>query len=567
MPTGRKKYLAVVMVGIVTIFGVNGVVHAGQEENRKQLVTTNSCPGCDLSGVNLDRLQMQGANLEGANLSQAKVRLSSLAKANLRRANLQNAQFGGSDLADADLRGARIQGATFVGAYVVGVQLDKGVALDQSSAEPVAVAEQAVTEKKSSAPAVAKTPAASAPASAPPAEEPGLLDKTWSGLTGLFGSGGGDAEKGDAVSTTKKEAPVAAEKPAVEKPAVAVQDQGKAAAPEEPGLLDKTWSGLTGLFGQDEGDGQQKASVPAEKQERPADAVPPVASAPPSAPVKAVAEKPAVEKPVVAVQGQGKVAAPEEPGLLDKTWSGLTGLFVADEEEAQPKEAAPAEKTVVSTADEGVVDRPIPVPVPTTVAPVPVAPIAPAPIANEPPAEIAESVVLEGEPDVPPAPAVALMAGKKEAGVQEKTEKKTDVVQAKEQKKVADAPAVVASATPVPPVSEAGMQVTKEKNRLRALDSRKCYGCDLQGVDFAGKNLSGVDFEGADLTGSNLAGADLEEGNLKGAVLVGANLKGADLRGADLYKANLSKADLTGANLKDALLDDAQFVDTIGYKP
>jgi len=105
-----------------------------------------------------------------------------------------------------------------------------------------------------------------------------------------------------------------------------------------------------------------------------------------------------------------------------------------------------------------------------------------------------------------------------------------------------------------------------EKNRLRLLNTKKCYGCNLTGVDLAEKNLEGVDLEGADLTGSRLAGADLENSNLKGTILIGADLKNAKLQGADLYKANLSKADLTGAKLDGALLDDVQVSDTIGYE-
>jgi len=590
----KKMSLSLVMASVVTVMGVNEVVFAGQEENRKQLVATNSCPGCDLSGVNLDRLQMQGANLEGANLSQAKVRLSSLAKANLRRANLQNAQFGGSDLADADLRGANVQGATFAGAYMVGLQLDKGVVLNQTTAEAAVVSDQAAPEQKPVAPAVPPAAVSSAPVT-PPVEEPGLLDKTWGGITGLFGAGEDGPQKKEAAAMSVKDASsVPTEQPAVQKTAVptssvekkpvaSVPGKSEAAAPEEPGLLDKTWSGLTGLFGQNEGAEKPKGSLSAEKQERPADEVASSVTASPPVPQPVVAERtvaaPSVpeksvpEKFTTVIAQTESAASPhkaekaEEPGLLDKTWSGITGLFTSDEEGAKQEGAAPAEKSVVSTADQ--VDRPIPAPVKTTVAPVPVTPPVPTTVVNEPPAEIAESVVLEGEPVVPIAPAVAPVVGRKEAVVQaqEKTGAKTGDAQEKTPKTTTEVPAVVANATPVLPVSEADMQVAKEKNRLQTLDSKKCYGCKLQGVDFAGKNLSGVDFEGADLTGSNLAGADLEGGNLKGAVLVGANLRGADLQGADLYKANLSKADLTDANLKDALLDDAQFVDTVGYKP
>lgn len=105
-----------------------------------------------------------------------------------------------------------------------------------------------------------------------------------------------------------------------------------------------------------------------------------------------------------------------------------------------------------------------------------------------------------------------------------------------------------------------------EQNRQRLLDTKKCYGCILTGVDLSDKNLAGADLESADLTGSRLTGANLENANMKGAILVGADLKNAKLHGADLYKANLSRADLTGARLDGAFLDDVQVAGTIGYE-
>lgn len=134
-------------------------------------------------------------------------------------------------------------------------------------------------------------------------------------------------------------------------------------------------------------------------------------------------------------------------------------------------------------------------------------------------------------------------------------EKKESVVQGEIQSQENQA------AGAVDPAAEA------EKNRARLVDTNRCYGCSLVGVDLTGKNLDGVDLEGADLTGSSLEGADLENANLKGAVLVRVNFKNADLRGADLYKANLSGADLTGAKLDGAFFDDAQLSDVVGYEP
>jgi uncharacterized protein YjbI with pentapeptide repeats len=110
---------------------------------------------------------------------------------------------------------------------------------------------------------------------------------------------------------------------------------------------------------------------------------------------------------------------------------------------------------------------------------------------------------------------------------------------------------------------EASTEVLKNGSIL--LDSNRCYGCGLQGINLSGENLEGADLEGADLSNAILKEVDLEGANLKGANLSGADLSGADLSEADLYKADLSGANLTGANLEEALLDDVILTGVIGY--
>jgi len=94
------------------------------KENLEKLIKTNSCRGCDLSGVNLNRVDLSDADLEGADLSDAKMFLTNLSKANLRNANLKGVGFGGADLANADLRGADLRGTSLNGAYLGGTLLD-----------------------------------------------------------------------------------------------------------------------------------------------------------------------------------------------------------------------------------------------------------------------------------------------------------------------------------------------------------------------------------------------------------------------------------------------------------
>jgi uncharacterized protein YjbI with pentapeptide repeats len=114
------------------------------------------------------------------------------------------------------------------------------------------------------------------------------------------------------------------------------------------------------------------------------------------------------------------------------------------------------------------------------------------------------------------------------------------------------------------PVQIQELSGEKGNNVKRLLQTKKCYRCDLAGVDLSDKNLNEADLEGANLAGCNLEKTDLGKAILKGASLVGANLKKANLKGADLYKANLSDADLTDANFENAKVDGTLFVGAIG---
>ncbi|MFB2836500.1 pentapeptide repeat-containing protein [Floridanema evergladense] len=72
---------------------------AGNPEHLKQLINTNVCQGCDLSGVDLKNANLSGADLSGANLNGA-----DLSGANLNGANLSNA-----DLTNANLMGVNLK--------------------------------------------------------------------------------------------------------------------------------------------------------------------------------------------------------------------------------------------------------------------------------------------------------------------------------------------------------------------------------------------------------------------------------------------------------------------------
>lgn len=293
-----KKIVPAVLVSILVLnwhhlsFAGQGSEQAKVQENRKQLIETNSCPGCDLSGVNLDRENLTGANLEGANLSNVRLHLATLASANLRNTDLRNAEFGGSDLANADLRGASLGGATFVGAYLVGTQFDKEAFMGEPSEGIVSdnVPTQDMSEAHST-PAAAEqitssiveereghtdTSVQSRPSEIAangedtPFVEPGFFDKTLESVKGMFVFGERDENKTDTEQMTEARTPapvieeatpvvetvpeknVVAGTPHKEEDASVTGGTEASAVPEKPGFFDTTLESVKNLFGQGE---------------------------------------------------------------------------------------------------------------------------------------------------------------------------------------------------------------------------------------------------------------------------------------------------------------------------
>jgi hypothetical protein len=104
--------------------------------NFNRLITSGGCPGCNLSGAVLNRLDLKGANLEGANLTGAQLNLSNLTGANLRKAVLRGAALGGASLAQADLREADLTGAALSGADFTDAQLDAATGTPREVNQP-----------------------------------------------------------------------------------------------------------------------------------------------------------------------------------------------------------------------------------------------------------------------------------------------------------------------------------------------------------------------------------------------------------------------------------------------
>ena len=83
------------------------------QANLTKLKNTKSCPGCDLSGIELISFDLKNADLSGANLTGAILRRSDLTGANLTGANLTDADLMGVNLTNAKLTKASLSGVKF----------------------------------------------------------------------------------------------------------------------------------------------------------------------------------------------------------------------------------------------------------------------------------------------------------------------------------------------------------------------------------------------------------------------------------------------------------------------
>ncbi|MDA0268132.1 MAG: pentapeptide repeat-containing protein [Cyanobacteria bacterium] len=95
----------------MSLWAVSPLVQAETTDGVRQLLQTNACENCDLSGADLRRLNLADANLQGANLQRAQLNFSDLSRANLSGAHLQHAELSGARFQGAMLRDANLSGA------------------------------------------------------------------------------------------------------------------------------------------------------------------------------------------------------------------------------------------------------------------------------------------------------------------------------------------------------------------------------------------------------------------------------------------------------------------------
>lgn len=91
-----------------------------EEEKKISLkYLARNCPGCNLSGTDLQNAQLVDANLAGADLSKINLSGANLRRANLAGANLAGARLIRTNLAGANLTGCNLAGADFTGSNLI----------------------------------------------------------------------------------------------------------------------------------------------------------------------------------------------------------------------------------------------------------------------------------------------------------------------------------------------------------------------------------------------------------------------------------------------------------------
>jgi uncharacterized protein YjbI with pentapeptide repeats len=479
------------------------------------LISTNACVGCDLAGADLNRLDLTGADLSNADLRDARFFLADLTDVNFSGAILHGAQFGGADLSNADFSGADLRGALFAGAYMVGSKIDGAIVQapldeDSSATETVYVPDESTSKSVVTQDDVAIEP------------DTGSVDTVDSQAVQKV-AGSGPAT----LLATRHE-------PAKKEP-----------APLTTAMISET---------------PAKASMPppAEKENTPSVdlAEAPSDSAPPD-----------LDK---------QDEAQENPGFFSR----FAGLFSSDENEKQQETAQtePAEddqtgdpQSVSTVTEETVAATEAQVPGRKAETPSPTTP-APAAVRGDQKdtgsgssMAAADNQTASSEPPVEPSqPAAPEVEVQQSTPAGQFTENELTTEPSQE---------IVISEEVVATVSEAealvflepDMEAIRLGNRETLLDTDRCYGCDLRGVDLSGKRLGKADLEGADLSGATLRGTNFSRANLKGVLFRGADARGAKFQKADLYKADFTGANLSDADFEDAEVDGAVFTGAAGY--
>ncbi len=137
------KLLTILAATLTLIIVPIWSAQADPAKDLQKLLTTNSCEGCDLSGVSLVGIDLSGAQLQGAKLNAANFSGADLSDANLTKVSAVGTSFVGANLQktvlvkasliyanlakvqlnEAILQGTDLQGANLVGADLNGAKI------------------------------------------------------------------------------------------------------------------------------------------------------------------------------------------------------------------------------------------------------------------------------------------------------------------------------------------------------------------------------------------------------------------------------------------------------------
>ena len=112
-------FQANIFYALIFLFSLIGCAKYSEQvqANLTKLKNTKSCPGCDLSGIELISFDLKNADLSDANLTGA----------NLRRSDLTGANLTGANLTDADLMGVNLTNAKLVNTNINGAKLESEI--------------------------------------------------------------------------------------------------------------------------------------------------------------------------------------------------------------------------------------------------------------------------------------------------------------------------------------------------------------------------------------------------------------------------------------------------------
>ncbi|WP_051305813.1 pentapeptide repeat-containing protein [Desulfogranum mediterraneum] len=573
------------------------------QENFKQLVATRQCPGCDLAGAVMTRMDLAGANLAGANLAGAKLFLADLSGANLQNSNLQGAALGGADLAGADLRGANLTGAVLEGAFLDTALIDGAIVTRRQeegddfsgSGEKVHVPEASRSKRVPYTQEVGMEPS---PGAADEVEEPSSPQRA-------------------ALSAARQpDAPVARSQAVQPVPGVSAEQD----RPKQSGLMAAAVVPAAAVITPARSSESPPAAVAAElvlKEEKKRQAVQPELVRPP-VPREAhpPAEPDALGELKVLPAGikTGPAQAPEvsgertakQPAASDGQLTvveaargkvpvagGLTGVVPVETRQAVRAGAAPAGEELAPLEP---VAEPVTEEVTEEVAVSKALPATPDGVSNMEEFIVAEERAPGEEPapkpavegDIPRAVSLAEMAAQSKRRTSQEAAVRLPQDKAVKPPASSTAPGAGGNQEGAAPLSVSGLlaggeagqgagakeaspqavytvetpdQAQAREARLieRLFDEERCVECNLSGLDLSGKGFKKMDLERVNLSRSTLQGADFRGANLKGANFQGADLRDADFREADLYHADFTEAQLGGARFEEALVDSADF--------